>query len=219
MNTLAEYMDYINAHREQVLGNLDQESIDAYVSISRRFETCDVSTDRNFQNDFRTFYQLNIAGLTEDFKTEYFRRLQGLRGMDPIDLRDLVLDFYFIPTRRGHNSLQFSFVTKLVHTLDASCPIYDREIAEAFAFSPPGNHKPVRQRLGMLIEFHERLKATYGEILDQGLLNPTVQDFRTIFHEQAPFIGNVKIIDFIFWSTGKLISKGVFADPPNRIFQ
>lgn len=218
MNTLAEYMDYINAHREQVLGNLDQESIDAYVFLSRRFHECDVSNDMLFQSRFRTFYRLDSAGLTKEFKTEFFLMLQARRGANPVDLRILVDHFYLIPRIKGDNTLQFSFVTKLAHTINPSYPIYDNEVANAFAFRWPV-YGSFEHRLDRLLGFYEWLRSAYATILLGNLMSQTAQGFRTKFPEQNPYIPDIKVLDFLFWSTGKLIRTRQLVDVPNHVFE
>jgi hypothetical protein len=72
VNTLEELAGYIDTHRDQVIENLDPESIDVYVFLSRRFSEVDISKDRLFRFVFRSFYRMDSAGLTDEFKTEYF---------------------------------------------------------------------------------------------------------------------------------------------------
>lgn len=216
MYTLPEYAEFINSHRDLILGNLRNDSIDTYVFLSNRFHECDVSQDQTFQLRFRSFYGLNSAGLTEVFKTEYFNSLQALRGTNPIDLRSLAFQFYVIPTLQGHNTLQFSFVTKLAHTLNADYPIYDDRVATAFAFSRP-MYRSFNHRLDRLMDFYDRLREAYDRFITEGLLNPAITGFRTRFRGQAPSLCEIKIIDFIFWSTGTLIRAGRLPDVPNDV--
>ncbi|MGD0008130.1 MAG: hypothetical protein ABSE93_06255 [Terriglobia bacterium] len=206
-HALDEFASYIDTRRDQVLENLDPKSVNAYVFLSKLFRERDVSKDQEFQSAFRSFYRLNAAGLTDAFKTEYFRTLENLRGSETIDLKALSGKFYLIPTRQGKNTLQFSFVTKLAHTVNVSYPIYDTEVAHAFEFTRPvsGNYQT---RLNQLLEFYEGLREAYGAILKNRLMTQCILAFRTKFFAQAPQLDDVKVLDFIFWSAGKLIRKG-----------
>lgn len=218
LHKLREYADFVNDNRDQILDNLSQTSIDAYVYLSNRFNACDVSQDLPFQSRFRSFYGLNAARLTEAFTAEYFNVLQALRGTDSLDLRLLVFQFYVIPNAKGQNTLQFSFVTKLAHTINASYPIYDDEVATAFAFNRPA-YGSFEHRLNRLMRFYETLKATYMRILNDGLMASTMQAFHARFPEQASHLPNIKLLDFTFWSTGKLIRTKQLTDAPNRVFE
>jgi hypothetical protein len=106
----------------------------------------------------------------------------------------------------------------LAHTLDASYPIYDKEIASAFAFTWPA-YGTFDHRMDRLLKFYEWLKSTYSEILAAGLFQLTVHAFRAEFPEQVPSLADVKILDFIFWSAGELIRTGQLTDAPNHIFE
>lgn len=218
MNTLAEYASYLNERRAQLLENLDPESIDVYVFLSRRFAECDASRDRVFQFLFRSFYRMDSAGLKTEFKTKYFKMLQEHRRRDDVDLRGLAKVFYEIKRRKEDKSLQFSFVTKLAHTINVSYPIYDNEVASAFAFRWPVNGT-LDQRLDRLMGFYEWFRLAYATILSENLMGPTVQGFRTKFPEQTPFIADIKVLDFLFWSTGKLIRTGKLIASPNHVFE
>lgn len=219
MNTLAEYADYLNERRDLIIENLDPESLDVYVFLSTRFSECDASRDRVFQFLFRSFYRLDLAGLTGEFKNEFFKKLQEHRGGNAVDLRGLAKHFYEIKRLKKDKSLQFSFVTKLAHTIDPSYPIYDDEVANAFAFSRPHYGENVDSRLNRFLEFYEWLRETYSAILSGGLMDHTMRDFRAGFPEQEPFLPDVKVLDFIFWSTGKLIRTQKLVDAPNHVFE
>jgi hypothetical protein len=217
MNTLEELGSYVDTHRDQVLENLDPEFVDKYVFLSKRFGECDVSKDRDFQSVFRSFYSLDSAGLTDAFKTEYFKTMENVRGSAAVDLKALSEKFYEIPRLKGDKSLQFSFVTKLAHTINVSRPIYDRKVANAFGFTPPVSPDP-QARLGRLLDFYEWLKGAYGTIHKDRLMTQTIQAFRSKFSAQAPDLGDVKVLDFIFWSVGKLIRTKNLTAVPNRVF-
>jgi hypothetical protein len=218
MNTLHELASYIDAHRDQVLENLDPESVDVYVFLSKRFGECDASKDRVFQFVFRSFYRLDFAGLTDAFKTEYFKALENLRGADFVDLKALAERFYVIPRRKGDKSLQFSFATKLAHTINVSYPIFDDEVAHAFGFTKPASGE-FQTRLARFLKFYEWLRQAYETILEDRLMRQTVEAFRTKFSTQAPHLDDVKVLDFIFWSAGKLIRVEKLTAAPNRVYE
>lgn len=106
----------------------------------------------------------------------------------------------------------------MAHTINASYPIYDDRIAKAFAFSRPAADNSFNRRLDSFMAFYGRLREAYAQILAEGLLNPALTDFRTKFPEQVPFLPEIKIVDFIFWSTGTLIRDGMFPNVPNQVF-
>ena len=69
-----------------------------------------------FQFVFRSYYRIDNAGLTSDWKVRYFEFLSQRER----SLKTILEGLYHIPTKKKVKSLQFSFATKLLHTLDAS---------------------------------------------------------------------------------------------------
>jgi hypothetical protein len=102
-----------------------QESVCVYEEIMRRYEENGV-TDLVFRFLFRSFYRLDNAGLTDEWKEEFFSLLKRKET----NLRTLLDKLHEIPTLRGHNSFQLSFATKLLHTLNPHLPIYDSIVAK-----------------------------------------------------------------------------------------
>lgn len=125
--------------------------------------------------------------------------------------------FHKIPRLKGDNSLQFSFVTKLAHTINISYPIYDEEVARAFSFTKPSSGT-FETRLEKLLTFYAMLRLAYSDILAECLLSETIQAFRAKFSEQTETMHDVKVLDFFFWSAGKLIRTNQLTAAPNRVF-
>ena len=71
-------------------------------------------------------------------------------------------------------------------------------------------------RLEEYITFYAKLRGIYAEILAKNLLEAPRGLFRKIYEAPPERIPEIKVLDFIFWSAGKLsIEAGVFiADHP-----
>jgi hypothetical protein len=69
-----------------------------------------------FQFVFRSYYRIDSAGLTSAWKVRYFEFLSQRER----SLQTILEGLYHIPTKKKVKSLQFSFATKLLHTLDTS---------------------------------------------------------------------------------------------------
>ena len=119
---------------EAVVERIERESVDVYLFLAAQFERGPVHDNSLFQFVYRSFYRLDNAGLTPKFKKEYFQCMQDARGSSSVDVEAIARKLYPIPNRKGQESLQFSFVTKLANTIDCKYPIYDGEIARYFDF-------------------------------------------------------------------------------------
>jgi len=188
---------------EQAAEKLDSDSVPVYLFLAERFaNSSDISSDHVFQFLFRSYYRLDNAGLTDDFKKEYFRLLQNHRHEQVPDLRQICRTLRAYKTKRGKQSLQFSFATKILATIDQDQPLYDRFVASVFGFSPPLHKLAFEERLEKHLQFYEALKETSRWLREQ----PELKDVDALFakrEKQWHLVGRCKQIDFILWATGK----------------
>ena len=147
----------INKNAPVVVKNIPPESIDVYLFLSEQFKNGNVLENYLFQFVFRSFYRIDNAGLTPEFKDRYFELMEESRDPGKIDLIYLAKELFNYPNRKGNQSLQFSFISKLANTVDASYPIFDSEIGGLYDFRTPYNYK----------EFDVRLSEYFCE-LDNG---------------------------------------------------
>jgi hypothetical protein len=196
----------LQSYDSVILDNIREETIDVYLYIVDEFRRVNILTNNVFQFVYRSFYGLDRAGLTDEFKSEYFRLLESARDSVQVDIRDIVSRLYEYPNRRGKKALQFSFATKLLHTVNDQYPVYDSAVALMFDFNAPYSYKPFEKRLEEYTFFYNHLQNIYVEILASQVLEDLINGFRQRFPRQQAKISDVKTLDFIFWSAGKLKS-------------
>ena len=75
-----EIIELIKNNKISIFNNLDIESIEVYKFLVNRFkEIEDISKDEVYKFLYRSFYRIDNAGLTKEFKNEYFKILQEYR--------------------------------------------------------------------------------------------------------------------------------------------
>lgn len=117
-----------------ILSNIDKESIDVYLFLKKEYKKGNINNNLLFQFLFRSYYRLDNAGLSSKLKKRYFELLAKKEQ----DLTKILLELYKIHTLKGKNSVQFSFATKLLHTIDNKKPISDTEVLRVFHKNIPG---------------------------------------------------------------------------------
>ena len=195
----------INDNAESIIGNLKEESVAVYCFIKSQLNEGLVTENKLLQFVFRSFYQIDNAGLTDTFKDRYFVLLENSKSKPP-NLQDICKELYEIKNHRELNTLQFSFVTKLANTVNPKLPIYDSEVAKMYSYRPPYSTKKIDERLKSLQSFYDFLVSDYSTILEKNLLSLTLSEFDKKF-EKYKNIDKEKKLDFIIWSAGKLIDK------------
>jgi hypothetical protein len=203
----------VNRSINLILETLDHRlAIEVYLNLMRRFNQVNVRTDVVFQLDFRSYWRLNAARLSDEFCSAYFDLMESLKTNQNVEIEDVVRRLYQVPTHEnGRQSIQFSFASKLIHTLDPHRPIYDSFVADFFFFRPPDSNKEIDFRLSSFLTFYRFLCHEYERVLEQGLLQPSILRFREI-----PGVDNTytdqKIIDTLIWQFVSLLRSGALID-------
>lgn len=200
-------LSYVETNAEEIVRAIGRESVEVYRFLSDEYARGPVLENCVFQFTYRSFYRLDNAGLRPDFKREYFVLLEQARNLSEVDIPGLIRKLFLIPNRKGHQSLQFSFVSKLANTINPQYPIYDAEVASVFGFRAPYNYKTFDIRLNEYMTFYNKLRGIYAEIIDRNFLQQPRQMFRDIYAAPPERIPEIKVLDFIFWSAGKLSFK------------
>ncbi len=203
MEQTKEISDWINENKIDIIQNIDYESVEVFKFLKNEFNNSDVGENFVFQFVYRSYYRLDLAGLTKEFKIEYFKIMQELRNADNIDILEIIERLYNFENLRGLKSIQFSFATKIANTIDQSIPIYDSQVCKVFNFSRP-YQQDFDKKITGYFEQLSIISSTYNEIIDKGLINETLILFNGRFDNT---ISEMNKLDFIFWSAGKLITK------------
>lgn len=204
MEKIKAISNWIENYSTEIIENIEQESIDVYNFLKSEFQTSNVKDNYLFQFIFRSFYRLDNAGLSKKFKIEYFQILENYRSEKVFDFNFILTKLYQIPNRKGQNTFQFSFTTKMANTIDHSMPIYDSEVAKMFSFKKPYQNT-FEIKLDKYLQQLQEIKNGYTIILEQNLVPKTLQLFDQTFENNK--LTEMKKLDFIFWSGGKLKSK------------
>ena len=156
-----------------------------------------------FQFVYKSFYRLDNAGLTTQFKTEYFNILQEYRQFDNFDFANILQRLFEIQNHQGQNTFQFSFVTKMQNTICNDRPIYDNEVSKVFSFNRPRQGSPFNDKLDFYLELLRIIDETYNTFINDNNLHNIITLFDNKFPQNN--LGQIKKFDFIFWSAGKIL--------------
>lgn len=201
MKKTREITDWIENNSTEIIENIDQESVDVYNFLKSEFKKSNVNKNHLFQFVFRSFYRIDNAGLTPELKKEYFNILQQYRNEKKFDFEKVLRRLYSFPNRKGQNTLQFSFATKMFNTINDSMSIYDSKVARVFSLSRPYQSK-FEIKLDKYLDQLDKIQTSYKQIIEQNLLPKTTGLFDQEFKDNK--LSEMKKLDFIFWSAGKV---------------
>lgn len=208
MNKLSqEIVNTILENKDEAFKKLSMESFDVYSFLNKEFKnTKDITKNYLFQFLFRSFYRLDNAGLTSELKTRYFELLQEYRNK-PIDLKVICLDLNNYKTKKGLNSIQFSFATKLANTIDENYPIYDSEVIRLFNFKQPYSLKDKDEKIDKYLLQYKYIVEISQELVCNSYIKDIFKEMDLIFGSNCIEQGNIKKLDTLMWAIGKVIDQ------------
>lgn len=188
-------------NQDKILEKINDESISVYLFLKDQYKKGDIKNNTLFQFVFRSYYRLDNAGLGDNLKEHYFKLL----GNKQKDLGKILSELYEIPTARKIKTIQFSFATKLLHTINENNPIFDSEVSDVIHRKMIGKTKD--EKIRSCLEIYEFLKETYSNLLKDKKIKIVILNFRSKFNVTKDKISDIKVLDFIIWSLGKLKRK------------
>jgi len=202
--------EIINRNIERILDNINEDlDIHTYLSLLNRFRNVDATRDTEFQDDYCRYWRLFRAGLSQDFRKAYFELMERLRGVLLPSIEEVTRILYEVPSNSsGRKTLQFSFASKLLHTLDPHRPIYDRMVANFYRFSVPNPIKSFEERLQGFLGFYNFLTVEYNRVLTTQALAHPIARFRNQFSVSDDYTDE-KVIDTLIWRAMGLREKGL----------
>jgi len=149
----------IETNQDKILSNIDFESISVYLFLKKEYEKGNIENNPLFQFILRSYYRLDNAGLGDEIKKEYFKILEEKES----DLKTILSRLHKVKNLRGLNTIQFSFATKLLHTLNNNNPIFDSEVSDVIHKKQAGITK--EEKIRSCLGIYEYLKCLYSNLL------------------------------------------------------
>ena len=165
------------------------QGLEKYKYIMNTVHTTNVSTNIEFQNCYRDFYQLRRF-YSDEFAKKYFNLMENLKEMPQVSFQ---MAFEQVKNIQGTDEISFS--SKLAHTLNPDIPVWDSVVTNKhFGIKVPAGTKDREQKiferyLLYCEKYFEYLKSEEGQML--------VAMFDETFPDTG--ISDVKKIDFILW--------------------
>jgi hypothetical protein len=182
------------------------ETTDAYSLLRKLRGDPSNESKSKFRALFSRYYGINAAGLTNEWKDKYFSLLFSFGEKMPSDPhRTALSELYQLQRRKGDNSLQFSFVSKLVAIHDEQQPIFDKYVQAYFGLGPPLLMELPEVRISGFLQNLNEIRRRY-EFWSTSA--PFVEILQSLRRDHAGLADchSTRICDFLVWLVGKKYS-------------
>ncbi len=121
--------------------------------------------------------------------------MQKFRKVGDISIETVIEELH----KKDNESIQFSFITKMLNLIDQNSPIFDINVQTVLILE-----KIVYKKKGSVIDTYNNLFNVYKYLRDDRNINACLTKFDNVFSDFSGKIGEVKKIDFLLWCGGKL---------------
>ena len=199
----------MNDHRDEVIAELNRISdVPRYLELRRKMREVNVAIDTDFQQLYRDYWRMSLSRLGTPFYTRYFAHMEELKTRDTSPDEAAIRDIAMLSDTPERSSLQFSFATKLLNTLDSREPVYDTHVTAFYFFVPPASDRHFETRLDALLEFYAFLRGEYARVIEEDLLGPAIRRFREQLGIDAA-LRDERIVDLLIWGFVSLMRRNV----------
>jgi len=184
MRETEKIADKIYGRIDSILDETREEDIAAYAFImaeSRRKKASPV-----FRFVYEKFYGMGRF-VTKNYRDEYFRKMNDKK----VDLKKML-------KLKSGGKTQYSFSTKLLHTVNPNMPIYDSNIGRALGSIP---HK---RTVEGYCQHYAKLEEVHRKLQKEKIMKKAISRFKSKFKKFGRF-SNVKIVDFLLWEYGRML--------------
>jgi len=178
--------------------SLSAKAIAPYFQLREMFGQ---GNSEQFRTLFGKFYGIRFAG--DAWKLTYFELLFDFDNLNlgPNPYQQLLERLWPHPRINGVQTLEFSFVSKLVAFRDERAPLYDRNVQRYFGMGPPASGSHAFRSAGFVRNL-EHVREIYFDWLSDFAMTDILNRLR----ERLPLLASchpIRICDFLVWTAGR----------------
>ena len=202
---LKDIIVMIKRNSAKIIQEITQEEIDLYVFIQEQFTKQKSGVcGKYFKKLFLIFYGTRISQIPtyfdKLFDNNLYNSLQRVKNFDELEnIYEELLDSFYSDSGK----YQYSYISKLVHTINPDFPIYDSNVIVALGLKESPDTEQRRKEFWSII--YKKIYNIYQIIVEKELLKEVIENFS--IKREITSMNNIKILDFLFWGAGALIKK------------
>ncbi|WP_063685971.1 hypothetical protein [Bradyrhizobium stylosanthis] len=190
---VADILTELRSNLPAIFQRMPVKRLAQYDRLQKTLYETDVSIDQGYQRDFADFYRLRGS---RSFRKSYFALLNTEKTEKNSDFERVlqaILD--------DCNQVHASFASKLLATVNADLPVYDREVLKRLRLSSyAGGSVAARMERGA--ERYRAICRFHNLAKDEPLFSALTGEFNVAFPEFTHFTGTKKL-DLMLWQSNR----------------
>ena len=148
----------------------------------------DVSSDPDFQRNHNGFYRIRRNA---EWRAAYYKLFEEIKNSSPT-FETIIRTLY-----RETGNVEASFSSKMLATINADMPVWDRYVVNNLCLNPKGKTK--EEQLQCAIDLYDQMTRWYDDFVKTENGRECIAEFDRILPDYT-WMSDVKKIDFYLWS-------------------
>ena len=198
--THSDYQDLalqIRISQKAIFETITPRMLTTYHWLQDNLYLRDVSTDAEYKKKFAGYYRMRYV--SQQYRDCFFSLLEAMKHDKDVSFADIARDLFQVDGRH-----EFSFITKMLHTIDPSRPIYDSQVDQALQI-----HRTYQPNFDFKIQQDEeilrQISFAYRCLEAASEMTEPLAAFDQIIPNRSMNIA--KKLDFLLWALGGIEKK------------
>ena len=190
-NLLAER---IIQNQDAIFEKLDIRMMETYFWLMDNLRTRNIATDMEYRKKFSGYYRMRFV--SQEYRDAFFKLFEEIKNNNKISFEAVSTSLY--PVNEKH---EFSFISKMLHTIDPQRPIYDSQVDIAL-----GIHRAYQSNFQLKLQQDTNILNHISEQYLSLLNIPEIKNIILSFDNKlnAHSMSVEKKLDFILWALGAI---------------
>lgn len=178
-----------------IMMKLDAKALSPYYWLQDNLYSRDVSKDMEYKRKFGGYYRMRFV--SQQYRDAFFSIFEQIKYQRNISFEEVATELY--PVDNKH---EFSFISKMLHTINPTRPIFDSQVNKALDLKRTAYFPNLEKRIEWDGEILNKIALTYGELLRDKDIRALLTDIDEVVPGQI--MTPEKKLDFILWALGGL---------------
>ena len=196
-NEDSDLVKLIVQRKGDILSKFDNKMMETYRWLQEELYLRDVSVDQEYRKKFSSYYIMRYV--SQEYRDAFFSVFEKIKNKPDISFRDVSYCLYDVDQKH-----QFSFISKMLHTINPHEPIFDSQVCEVlhlhrtYQTSLEGKVRQDEDALSHIVKAYSDMKTS-----DEVRKMLVQMDSFTSGYQMT----DEKKLDFILWALGGILIK------------
>lgn len=179
-------------NQASIFAKIDPKMLSTYCWLMDNLHIRNIFTDQEYRKKFAGYYRMRFV--SQSYRDAFFTLFEQIKAYPSVPFEEVSTQLYQVDHKH-----EFSFITKMLHTINSTRPIYDSQVDAALRI-----HRTYQTNFSKRLEQDAKILNEISAYYQDLKSAPQIKDVLTTFDQIAPMckISTVKKLDFILWALG-----------------